>query len=142
MVFTRSLSHGENDGDNVTSCMSSLDDILNWESAPVFEPDLSTPNSVSDSSENCFETNCATVTGAESGNAPGNVSGNAADYAVASQIFFGDGLYEVRETNVNGTNQIALVLVEDEVTTDGPISELQSLQTTAVPQTAYPESEF
>ena len=37
------------------------------------------------------------------------------EYQIGSRIFFGDDLYEVRHTNLNGQNQIALMLVENEV---------------------------
>ena len=37
------------------------------------------------------------------------------EYQIGSRIFFGDDLYEVCQTNSNGQNQIALVLVENEV---------------------------
>ena len=39
------------------------------------------------------------------------------EYQIGSKIYFGDELYEVCQTNVNGKNQIALVLVENEVVT-------------------------
>ena len=39
------------------------------------------------------------------------------EYQIGSKIYFGDDLYEVCKTNVNGKNQIALVLVENEVVT-------------------------
>ena len=39
------------------------------------------------------------------------------EYQIGSKIYFGDDLYEVCRTDVNGKNQIALVLVENEVVT-------------------------
>ena len=39
------------------------------------------------------------------------------EYQIGSQIYFGDDLYEVCQTNVNGKNQIALVLIENDIET-------------------------
>ena len=39
------------------------------------------------------------------------------EYQIGSQIYFGDDLYEVCKTDVNGKNQIALVLIENDIET-------------------------
>ena len=57
---------------------------------------------------------------------PGLVIDPSVEYQVGTQIYFGNDLYEVCRTNVNGQNQIALVLVEE--AWDQPIGEENSQQ--------------
>ena len=57
---------------------------------------------------------------------PGLVIDPSVEYQVGTQIYFGNDLYEVCQTNVNAENQIALVLIEEVF--DQPIAEENSQQ--------------
>ena len=106
--------------------MESLDDILkDIDSWPVFErvcePSVGVEN-VEEHTNSQVKDNTPIVDPTESkillDDEPTlEVELDPTEYQIGSKIYFGDDLYEVCQTNVNGKNQIALVLVENEIET-------------------------
>ena len=110
-----------------------MKDIESW---PIYEPVLEpavtkVANVVEHANSPLVEDNTPVDAPAETenslkdGTALEQVLDPSIEYQIGSRIFFGDDLYEVCQTNLNGQNQIALVLVENEVENQ-PIIEHQN----------------
>ena len=106
---------------------SLIKDIESW---PVFEPvlgpsvtDVANVKEQVNNSLSRVPDNTPVVDPVQSKNSLGDEPSQELDldpsieYQIGSQIYFGDDLYEVCQTNVNGKNQIALVLIETEIET-------------------------